>query len=190
MRFNRNALLSPRNIVIAAVFALAAAFVVGLYLNANKNVNHVDVGGKRSLPAVASQGAPDLSPMDALDKAFGPFDQLPDAFASNTPDLRSPHLLLIKQDGSEWASRNYTVAFNPKTWTHQSAEGIVAVSPTTHGYMIFHIDDATGSNTYIVRKGQPFVMQEYPQIVVLFAEDGSQWTKASNVAEHSPRRVG
>lgn len=168
--------LSPRR-VGAAVAAGGIAFVVTFGLGQA-------FSGPYYPPAQPpAKAVPKVQPLKATDlqqvrNAFGPFSTIAVNAGSPEPDTRSPAILLLSNDSSVQASTKWTVRFNKQAWSQQPAFQISGVS-VSHGYATFGMGQGS---VFTVKCGQPFVLEDQPQQVVLIDVNAKQWIVNSNRA--------
>lgn len=167
-----------KRLVIALAVAIVAVVGTTIVHNIIDTPPQV-VGSAPKLPAVQLQ-QPATTDLQQVEATLGSFGTLP-VSSSNTPDTAFPAVLLIRQDGSIAASQKWTVPFSANEWAKQSSPQIAALS-VSNGYATFKTS-ASGIFAYTVRVGQPFVLEQVPQYVMLIDAQGVQWSIGSTRAE-------
>ncbi len=160
----------------AVVVTLAAVVAVDLTSNT-----------PQPLPAAvqeAPEGPQILGQTDLQETlaALGPFETIA-VPTSDTPDTEFPALLLLRQDGSVAASKNWTLSYTPTSWAQQDTFQISKLQVRGKYATL----QSAGGRVYTVRTGQPFLLEGFPQHVLLVTDDGQQWSIPSSRA-HILRR--
>jgi len=144
------------------------------------NVTYHDttpLGHSQQLPKLPPDkpGAP--TDLETIEAKLGPFQVLQPS-SSNRPDTAYPAVLIIRQDGSTGASKDWTVPFDARTWSPQEPIQITGYN-RSGDYETF----STGPDrAYTVRLGQAFVLETMPQQVFAFNAQGKPEAISGNQA--------
>jgi len=162
-------LLTGRRVLVALVVGVLFALVgiVYIVLTSGDPAKHIETRP----PAARQNGPVELTDLQQVEAALGPFETIVVDKDTPAPDLKYPASLKLNPNGSTEASTAWKVPFDASTWSQTNISQLR--TPTVvNGYATIGVKD----QVFIVKCGQPFFLKEQPQQVYVIDAQGVHWS--------------
>jgi hypothetical protein len=122
-------------------------------------------------PGAPVDGPVELTDLQEVEAALGPFETITVNKETLTPDLKQPATLKLNPNGSTDASTAWQIPFDGSTWSKTNISQVRSLTVEA-GYATIGVNQ----QVFIVKCGQPFFFKEQPQQVYVIDVNGVHWS--------------